>query len=133
MERNQLHLRLLPTNFKKIGYGILVLSVLFVFLFKLNLLKVDQEIVWVISKIGILISLLILAITRNKIEDELTFRIRVQAIGRSFIFGVLYVIFNLLLKLQFSEHFVLDDSAVGILLLMFIFYFITFHSILYNR
>ena len=133
MEGNQFRLRLLPNYYIKIVYGILVLSVLFISLFKLKILIIDQEIVWVISKIGVLISLLILAFTRSKIEDELTFRIRVQAIGRSFIFGVLYVIFNLLLKLQFPDHSVLNDGAVGILLLMFIFYFITFHSMLYNR
>ena len=133
MEGNQFRLRLLPNYYKRIGYVILVLSVLFISLFKLKILIIDQEIVWVISNIGVLISLLILAITRNKIEDELTYRIRVQAIGRSFVFGVLYVIFNLFLKLQFPDHSVLDDGAVGILLLMFIFYFITFHSMLYNR
>ncbi len=133
MEGNQFRLRLLPNYYKRIGYVILVLSVLFISLFKLKILIIDQEIVWLISKIGVLISLLILAFTRNKIEDELTYKIRVQAIGRSFVFGVLYVIFNLFLKLQFPEHSVLDDGAVGILLLMFIFYFITFHSMLYNR
>lgn len=133
MGKDQFQLRLLPTTFKKIGLGVLALSVL-LFLFRLlNVLPIEKSLLLTVSQIGILISLLILALTKNKVEDELTLKIRVRAFANSFIFAVMYVIFDLFLELQFHKSPLISDGPIDVLLLMFIFYFLSFHQMLYNR
>jgi len=86
-----------------------------------------------ISKTGILISLLILALTKNKIEDELTIRIRLIAFTGSFIGGVVWVIVEPFRELLLHDSFSSDEGATGILILMFLIYFMTFYLMLNKR
>ncbi|NQU34164.1 MAG: hypothetical protein HQ521_13100 [Bacteroidetes bacterium] len=133
MNKNQKDLRLLPTHFKKVAFGIMVSSVLFLFLFLSKTLIFDKEIAMTISKTGILISLLILALTKNKIEDELTIRIRLIAFTGSFIGGVVWVIVEPFRELLLHDSFSSDEGATGILILMFLIYFMTFYLMLNKR
>ena len=133
MGNDQFRLRLLPTYYKKVGFGIMILSVLIVILSKT--LIIDKEIGLIISKASFLISLLILALTKNKIEDELTLRIRLHAFVTSFLFGVVLVIFDLFMKLYFRDGSSLlsDNEPVAVLVFMFFTYFFRFHHMIYNR
>ncbi len=133
MKKNQQDLRLLPTNFKKVAFGIMVISALVVVMSMLKILPIEKEIVKTIAKSGILISLLILTITRNKEEDELTLRIRLKAFSASFLYGVVIVIIEPFISLLFDGNFLLDKGAAELLMSMFFFYFMMAFLMKKNR
>jgi len=133
MNKIQQDLRLLPGHFKKVAFGIMLLSALLVVLYILKVLTIDKEIVETIAKSGFLISLLLLVITRNKIEDELTLRIRLKAFTASFIYGVVIVIVEPFLNLLFGDSFLSDKGVTELLINMFFFYFIMMFLMKKNR
>jgi hypothetical protein len=93
------YFRLLPIYFKKIGIGIflfaiIVLKLLFIYLKGLNLVWFENyhDLLRIVSfDIGI-IGLLLFAFAKDKIEDELTFLIRLQSLAYAFTFTVLFVV-----------------------------------------
>ncbi|MGB1284793.1 MAG: hypothetical protein ACPG44_10090, partial [Polaribacter sp.] len=86
-----------------------------------------------VAKTGFLISLLLLVITRNKIEDELTLRIRLKAFAASFIYGVATVIVESFISLLFGNIFLTDKGVTELLISMFLFYFIMIFIMKKNR
>ena len=124
MSKIQNDLRLLPTKFKIIGLTIMSLSILFKALPISELLTIDKELIKTISTSGILISLLLLALTRNKIEDELTLKIRLKGLAVSFIYGVGMVIIEPFMNLLFDGEFFSEKGTTELLMSMFFFYFI---------
>ncbi len=133
MGKNQLDLPLLPTPYRKIALGLLILSVLFVVVTKTEMLLIDRGTVKTISMTGILVSLLVLALTKNKIEDELTSRIRLRAFAGSFIFGVGYTIVWPYVNIIFRDSFFSEKGSTELLLAMFIFYFLICYFMLKKR
>lgn len=133
MKNDQFRLRLLPNCFKKIGIGILVLTVLFFALRLFNVLSFDKILVLTISINGVLISLLIVAISEEKIEDELTAQIRLVSLGASFITGVVAVITSPFLAMLIGASGESFQSSSSILIFMFMMYFISFRSRLKKR
>ena len=133
MTKNNQDLRLLPVPFRKVAFGIMIFSVLLIVLIKSKILPIDKDIVKTISQTGILVSLLLLTLTKNKIEDELTSRIRLKAFASSFIFGVGYVIVDPFVSLLFKDGFLSNRGVTEILITMFLFYFMTFYSMLKKR
>lgn len=133
MNNLQQDLRLLPRSYKKVAWVILSLAVLLVVLVITNVLSIDKDIAKVALKIGVLISLLILALSKSKVEDELTSRIRLKAFSATFIFGVAVEIFHPFVNLLFGDGFVFEHGVTELLLQMFIFYFLFFHYLMRNR
>ncbi|MDD4149650.1 MAG: hypothetical protein PHE33_06440 [Bacteroidales bacterium] len=123
MNKTQKDLNLLPPVFKKIAYGIMFLTILFAILSIVKVLAIDKHIAKTISMSFFLIALLLLAITRSKIEDELTLRIRLKAFAASFIYGVAFVIITPFINLLFDGSFLLDVGVEQLLISMFLFYF----------
>ncbi|MDD2634494.1 MAG: hypothetical protein PHW82_03245 [Bacteroidales bacterium] len=123
MNKTQKDLKLLPPIFKKIAYGIMFLIILFVILSITKILAIDKQIAKTISMSFFLIALLLLAMTRSKIEDELTLRIRLKAFGASFLYGVVFVIITPFVNLFFDGSFLLDIGVEQLLISMFLFYF----------
>lgn len=99
-----------------------MLSISFVILS--GLLTIEGENAKVIAKSGVLVALLLLAITRNNIEDELTLRIRLKAFTASFIYGVAIVILEPFINLLFGADLLSDKGVTELLISMFFFYFI---------
>ncbi len=124
MKKIQQDLRLLPGSFRKVAFGIMVLSGLLVLLSILKVLTIDKEIVASIAKSVFLIALLLLVITKDKIEDELTMRIRLKAFAASFIYGVVFVIIEPFINVLFGDSFLSNKGAMELLISMFLFYFI---------
>ena len=133
MNKIQQDLRLLPRYFKKVAFGIMLFSALLVLLTILKVLPIDKEIIKTIAKSGFLISLLLLVITRNKIEDELTLRIRLKAFAVSFIYGVVSVILEPFKNLLFGDSFLSDKGVTELLISMIFFYFIMMFKMKKNR
>lgn len=133
MNENQKDMNLLPTIFKKVALGILLLTVLFMVLALSKTINMQAELAKSITKTGFLISLLIFALTKNKVEDELTLKIRLSAFTGSFIVGVVFIITEPFIKLLFGDSFMSDKGAAEILIIMFLFYFMSFYSRLKQR
>jgi hypothetical protein len=133
MKRTQQDLRLLPTSFKKVALGIMLVTTLFVVLSMTKTLLIDKEIVKDIAKSGFLVALLLLVMTRNKIEDELTLRIRLKAFSATFLYGVVIVILEPFINFLFGGSFLSDKGAAELLISMFFFYFIMVFLMKKNR
>lgn len=124
MNKIQKDLLLLPFFVKKIALTILSASILLMALSISKIIIFDKELIKTITDCGFLISFLLLAVTKNKIEDELTLRIRLKAFAATFIYGVVKVILELLISLVSDGSLSSGDGASQLLIGMFIFYFI---------
>lgn len=133
MNKIQKDLKLLPSNFKTIAFVLMFISILFITLSKSEVITIDKGIVKTISKSGFLISLLLLALTKSKIEDELTLKIRLKAFAASFIYGVVIVIVEPFVNLLFGDNFLSDMGVTELLITMFFYYFIMMFLMKKNR
>jgi hypothetical protein len=79
----------LPNVFKKVGLTILILSFLLLIAIKFT----DNEPHWLrpFLKQAMLIGLLIISVSREKIEDELIQTLRSKSYSLAFIIGVIYI------------------------------------------
>lgn len=126
MNNIQKDLRLLPNYFKKIAFGFILLFILLAILTKYQILPFDKDIIKAITKTGLLISLLLLALTKDKIEDELTLRIRLRAFTFSFFVGVVNVILEPYMNLLLKGSFLSTKGTDQLIFSMIFFYFIMF-------
>jgi len=133
MNKIQTGSQLLPVYFKKIAFGIIITTVLFEALSYSKILMIDKELLNTISRSGILISLLLLALTRSKIEDELTLNIRIRAFAGSFAFGVGILIVEPFVNLIFDGSFSSDIGSTQLIMTMLCFYFLMFFKMKKNR
>ncbi|MEE9429507.1 MAG: hypothetical protein V3V16_00605 [Melioribacteraceae bacterium] len=88
----------LPNTYKKIGIGLAVFSFVLLFINASTINNIEYR---EIIKYGILVGLLITSISKEKIEDELITKLRMQAYSFAFIVGVIYT-----LVLPFIDFFV---------------------------
>jgi len=133
MNTNQNELRLLPNYFKKIAWGLLAVILLIVILKIVKVLRIDTELLKNIIQSGVLLALLLLALTKNKIEDELTLKIRVSAFAGAFVFGVGFVVLYPFVYVIIGDGFTSNQNVFGLLVTMFFFYFGIFYSAKKNR
>ena len=80
--------KLLPNRVK--GIGIIMVLISFIALIAGKFLFEDYLTLRLIIKNLLLISLLLVSISRDKIEDEMTLKLRVQSYAFAFITGVVY-------------------------------------------
>ncbi len=133
MNKKQVNLKLLPNYFKKISIGLLAFTILTLILNKSSILGFDRELIKEIVKVGLLASLSMLALTKDKVEDELTIKIRMNSYAVSFLMGVTFLIIQPFTNLLFDNSFSSDMSAFQLILTMLFFYFIMFFSYKKNR
>ncbi|HKJ79562.1 MAG TPA: hypothetical protein VKA10_08500, partial [Prolixibacteraceae bacterium] len=103
-------LKLLPAYFKKIGSALLLLSI-FIFFSTRFIAYNNIEMVNELTKTGLLVSLFIMAIAKDKVENDLTTKIRINSFATAFIFGVAFFIFHPLANLLFDGSYVHDMEA----------------------
>ncbi len=133
MNKKQVNLKLFPNYFKKISIGLLTFTILIFVLNKSSVLDFDKELIKEIIKIGLLVSLSMLALTKDKEEDELTIKIRMNSYAMSFLFGVSFLIFQPFVNLLFDNSFSSDMSAFQLAITMLFLYFLSFSSYKKNR
>jgi hypothetical protein len=109
----------LPNYFKKFGIALGLFSLLAIFVFRFFIDDADALIL-VASRI-LLIALLILAVTKEKVEDELVVKLRSEAFTFAFIAGVVYAIFQPLITMFLSmiikpEKAYYEDMSVFVIL-----------------
>ncbi len=81
----------LPNKFKSIGLAIILISFVIV---TVNYLSIDNINLKHNAKYGILLGLLVLSISKDKIEDELITDLKMQSYAFAFIAGVLITLTN---------------------------------------
>lgn len=127
MKKQQTDLPLLPNYVKKIGFGLLLISVLLLTAYLLKVLPIEKTFSGLLIKNSILTGLLLLALSKDKIEDELTLKLRVQSFAISFIYAVLFIITHPLIQLLFKPVNLDYQGEFPLVLSMFSFYFISFY------
>ena len=120
----------LPNRFKKIGIGIIIISLVTFFVNKFSIENIDLKLT---AKYGILVGLLLVSISKEKIEDELMTSLRMQSYTFAFIAGVIITLltnplFNYIANIisqKQQENFqeVGDWEILWILLSVQVFYF----------
>ena len=120
----------LPNRFKKIGIGIIIISLVTFFVNKFSIENIDLKLT---AKYGILVGLLLVSISKEKIEDELITSLRMQSYTFAFIAGVIITLltnplFNYIANIisqKQQENFqeVGDWEILWILLSVQVFYF----------
>lgn len=81
---------LLPNHYKKVGIALLIASL--TALIARKYLFEDLDIVQEIGRKGMLLALLLITLSKEKIEDELITKLRGQAFAAAFIAGVIYTL-----------------------------------------
>jgi len=119
----QQDLRLLPQAFKKIGFGLILLSFAAAIILT-KVLDINSATMRPFFESAILAGLLLIAFSKSAIEDELSFRIRLKGLSAAFIFGVCLVILNPFLGMLFDGDAVSSKGSVELLISMFLFYFL---------
>jgi hypothetical protein len=97
---------LLPVYFKKIGLAVMVLA--FVATISVRTMNVQwgigqKEMFREFTLNGFILGLLLLACSRDKVEDEMTVLIRLKSMSWTFIWAVLYVIISPIFDLLFDD------------------------------
>lgn len=87
---------LLPNYYKKVGISILIISL--ITLITRKYLIDDGELIRQIAKKGMLLSLLLITMSKEKIEDELIIKLRGQAFAFAFVAGVIYTLIQPLIN-----------------------------------
>jgi predicted Na+-dependent transporter len=81
----------LPYNFLKIGVAIALVSVVVMF-FRAFMMEGDTEWLKEITKKTLLIGMLMMSLSRDKEEDEMTIALRMQSYAIAFVVGVVYAL-----------------------------------------
>jgi hypothetical protein len=122
----------LPNKFKAIGFGIFIISLLFTLALPFTLENYEHNnLIDKAVKSLLLIGLLVISISKEKVEDELIITLRMKSYSYAFIGGVLYVILmpfiNYLIVFLYSSNpkidGVSDFTILGMLLTIQIYSF----------
>jgi len=115
--------RQLPNYFKKIALGLIAISVSMIVLSISKTIQVDHVMVKNTSFSVLFIAFLLLAISKNKDENEAIAKVRLQSFAGAFVFGAVMIILEPFLNFLFKGSFVSDKEPAEYFLVMFFFYF----------
>ena len=127
--------KLLGVHFKKIGVVVMILSMvpgLIVKMMHIALMESQKDLLKSLSYSGFLLGLLFIALSRDKVEDELTIHIRITSMQEMFIFAVIYVMIKPLIVWVLQSPFT-DVSGQQLVALMLVGYLISFYLKKLNR
>ncbi|PTX61663.1 hypothetical protein C8N46_104307 [Kordia periserrulae] len=79
----------LPNSYKKLGIILVALSILFLITRKIFDIEISETIRFILKRV-VLVGLLIIAISKEKVEDEMIQSMRGRAFTMAFIFGVIF-------------------------------------------
>lgn len=113
----------LPRYFRIIGFAFVVMSIILFVLEVAEFIKFDKEVFQKIDGSILLFGFLLIALTKDKIEDEFTLNIRLQAFTTTFLMGVLMTIFDPYFNLLLIGEFQSERGTMGTFIFLFSFYF----------
>lgn len=122
---------LLPNYFKKIGLITAVVSfagMIFINFYQdLISIGIAQEIILWIVKDLILISLLVIAFSKERAETDKISKLRFQRLKQAVIFGGAVLILDSISELAFGRGDIEMKSGYEIMIMITLFYIVTFH------
>ena len=118
-------LKLLPIRFKRYAIFLLLGSIAFAVLAATQVIPIDKEVAKSLALTGIFSSLLMIALTRDKAEDERSQYLRLVSFASAFIFGVVFLIVDQIFQVIWpgGESFLKPALLLGE---MFFWYFVTY-------
>ena len=120
-------LKLLPHKFKIVGYVLLAISLVLFIISSIDLIAVENEII----KNGffdlVLIAFLVLALSKEKVEDERSMKLRLLVFAATFLYGVIFALISPFGSILFNGSFEIDLQANQLLFTMFLWYFGVFY------
>jgi uncharacterized membrane protein SirB2 len=123
--------KLFPPVFKLVGGILLILAFLpLIFINSSDWMNAQKELMLILIFNAIILGLLFLAWSKDKVEDEMTISLRLKAMSLAFIFGILYTVFMPLLEYWFAilyDEPLVVFSSQQLILTMLIFYLIIFY------
>src|SRR5690242_8367103 len=106
-KRNKKGNGILPRYFKKIGFIVMILSfvpALVVFkLMSIHMIQSQKDLFRIFSFNAFILGLFFIAWSKEKVEDEMIFAIRLRSMAWSFIFVVFYLIIHPISDLLFKS------------------------------
>ncbi|WP_026933131.1 hypothetical protein [Christiangramia echinicola] len=125
-----MQVKLLPTHYKNIAFitGILSLLILIFNMFYQELFESNNLFFKWIFKNIFLISLLVFSFTQEKIETDEISLLRFERLKQAVIFGGVILVFDSISELIFYHGHIDMKSGYEIMVMVLLFYLITFHS-----
>ena len=120
-------IKLLPHKFRIFGYVLIGIAILLFGIAVTEIISVEKEITKNIFFDLILIAFLILALSKEKIEDERSMKLRLVAFAATFLYGVLFAVVSPFVSILFHGSFESDIHASQLLFTMFLWYFGVFY------
>jgi hypothetical protein len=126
---------LLPNKFKKLGWVIVLLAILFALVVGAGFITLEAS-VKVSMRHGLLnvliLGMLLIAWAKDEIEDELTLLIRFRVLGSAFIWAVLLVIIKPFIDELFQDA-MAEMGSQQLVLSMFFYYLMVYNIQKRNR
>ena len=124
---------LMPHSCQKVGWSLLILSVL------VELVKVlfvhDIDVAWYFAKaahITLIIALFLICLSKEKVEDEMISAYRLRAIGiTAYVFFVIILVLSIVLEVKPGESSYLSELFLIVLpIVLFVLYYSLFKGML---
>ncbi len=131
MNKIQKKIKLLPTKYKNVGYVGIGLAIIVFILLSLTKMVEKEQVSFIIKSI-LAMSFLIIALSKDKIEDELIENIRLKAFAYSFVLATFIVFIFPVLDVVLGGEFKMM-SGLDLLMYMFGYYFFNFYNMKSER
>ena len=129
MKKKDKHFNFIPHKFKFVGLGMVFLAVLFVVLaeaLQIEIILENKATAKVFFLNWLILGLLFIAWSRDKVEDEMTVQLKIKALARGFMGAIVYTLVTPFIDLIFNDP-VAAFSAQGLALFMLLTYLISYY------
>ncbi|MEM6264150.1 MAG: hypothetical protein AAGI38_16665 [Bacteroidota bacterium] len=131
--RTNFRFPLLPRYFRIVGLVIVIVGIAVpLMLVETEIITIDKQILQTSQKIFILIAVMLIIFTKNKVEDEMTAKIRLEAFYMAFLFGVAFIVGEPFINLLIKGNFIIETGSFQLLVTMMVFYLVNF-LFFYNK
>jgi len=127
----------LPNSFKKIGVVLFIVLLVSILSSKIFGVETSETLKYILKR-GLLVTLLIITLSREKIEDEMIRSLRAKAFAMAFIAGVIYTLIQPLINyianmLTVKDQNILEDLGDFQILWFMLFMYIVFFHLLKRK
>lgn len=134
-KRSQKEVVLLPKYFKKIGLIVMIFAFVPILVYRssdIEMLPSQKELLMIFVLNAFILGLLFVAWSKDKIEDEMTFAIRMKSMAWTFSWAVFYVIVKPFIDLFFEDP-IQDLTGQEVVMSMLFVYLIMYYLQKFGR
>ncbi|PID27682.1 MAG: hypothetical protein CR982_05160 [Candidatus Cloacimonadota bacterium] len=117
-------LKLLPNLFYKLGFGVLILSILFFIVGSITTLGINKEGVKNITTISLLISFLLIGGSKSKRENDSTMIVRMRSLSVLFLVVIVDSIISIFIDGELFLTYNRPSFSIGIIFFLFIYFLV---------